>query len=242
MTNHISLSQRLPEELKQIISNTDAGGRLTPEPQLAKELGVSRATLREAMRTFEVQGMIQRRQGSGTYVMRPAHVIETGLEVLESIETISKRSGLQVTLGKLKVEEVLATDDEAHHLGLHKEEVVLKVSRVIFAENRPVAFLIDTLPQSIISKDEIKKDFKGSILDLLMEISHIELAHSRTEIGAILASREMARALNIQRGNALLRLISWLYTVDGKVVDYSFSHFLPGYFRFHVVRELERQI
>jgi GntR family transcriptional regulator len=240
MANQISLSQRLHENLKQIIANTAPGGRLTPEPQLANELGVSRATLREAMRTFEVQGLIQRRQGSGTYVMRPAHVIETGLEVLESIETISKRSGLQVTLGKLRVEENLATGEEASQLGLEGEAEVLKVSRVIFAENRPVAFLIDTLPQSVITKDGIEKDFKGSVLDLLMQQGHLNLAHSRTEIGAIGASQEMARALNIQRGNALLQLISWLFTVDGKVVDYSFSYFLPGYFRFHVVRELSR--
>ncbi|MFU8772250.1 MAG: GntR family transcriptional regulator [Anaerolineales bacterium] len=240
MTNHLSLSQRLHEDLKQIISKTDPGGRLTPEPQLAKELGVSRATLREAMRTFEVQGLIQRRQGSGTYVMRPAHVIATGLEVLESIETISKRSGLQVTLGKLKVEENVATEEEARELGIDIHKDVLKISRVIFAENRPVAFLVDTLPQSVITKAEIEKDFKGSILDMLMQQDHLNLAHSRTEIGAVAANQEMARALNIQRGNALLRLISWLFTVDGKVVDYSFSYFLPGYFRFHVVRELGR--
>ena len=240
MANQISLSQRLHEELKQIISNTKPGGRLTPEPQLSKELGVSRATLREAMRTFEVQGLIHRRQGSGTYVMKPGHVIETGLEVLESIETVANRSGMQVTLGKLRVEEILATEEEAKELGLDTDAPVLKVSRVIYAENRPVAFLVDILPQSVISTDEISEDFKGSILDLLMQQSHLELANSRTEIGATGASQKMARALNIQRGNALLRLISWLYTVDGKVVDYSFSYFLPGYFRFHVVRKLAR--
>lgn len=240
MADQITLSQRLHEELKQIISETEPGGRLTPEPQLSKELGVSRATLREAMRTFEVQGLIHRRQGSGTYVMKPTHVIETGLEVLESIETISKRSGLRVTLGKLKIDEILANEEEARELGLDKDTPILKVSRVIFADNRPVAFLVDILPQRVVSRDLISIDFKGSILDLLMQQGNLELANSRTEIGATGASQEMARALNIQRGNALLRLISWLYTVDGKVVDHSFSYFLPGYFRFHVVRELER--
>lgn len=240
MSNQISLSQRLHEKLKLIISNTDPGGRLTPEPQLAKELGVSRATLREAMRTFEVQGLIQRRQGSGTYVMKPGHVIETGLEVLESIETVSKRSGLKVNLGKLKIEETFATEEEAKGLGVEFDAPVLRVSRVIFTEGRPVAFLVDILPKDILSKEDIPDDFKGSLLDLLMQQNHLELVNSRCEIGAIDASQEMARALNIQRGNAMLRLISWLYTVDGKVVDYSFSYFLPGYFRFHVVRELAR--
>jgi GntR family transcriptional regulator len=35
-----------------------------------------------------------------------------------------------------------------------------------------------------------------------------------------------------------LRFISRLYSVDGQAIDYSFSYFLPGYFRFHVIREL----
>jgi GntR family transcriptional regulator len=53
------------------------------------------------MRTFETQGLIRRRQGSGTYVVRPSHVIESGLEVLESIETLSNRIGLKVSVGEL---------------------------------------------------------------------------------------------------------------------------------------------
>ena len=39
------------------------------------------------MRTFETQGLIRRRQGSGTYVVHPAQVMESGLEVLEWMAT-----------------------------------------------------------------------------------------------------------------------------------------------------------
>ena len=45
--------QLLQIKLAELIRNTPAGERLLSEPRLAKELGVSRATLREAMRTFE---------------------------------------------------------------------------------------------------------------------------------------------------------------------------------------------
>jgi GntR family transcriptional regulator len=48
----------------------------------------------------------------------------------------------------------------------------------------------------------------------------------------------VARKLGIQRGDVLLRFIAYLYTSAGRVVDYSFSDFLPGYFRFHVVRRV----
>jgi len=39
------------------------------EPKLARDMGVSRATLREAMRSFEAQGLIMRKQGAGTFVI-----------------------------------------------------------------------------------------------------------------------------------------------------------------------------
>ncbi len=62
-----SLSQRLQFQLRQIIADTTPGDCLPSEPKLAKKLEVSRATLREAMRTFETQGLIHRRQGVGTF-------------------------------------------------------------------------------------------------------------------------------------------------------------------------------
>ncbi len=232
--------QRLHEKLGCIILNAKPGERLPSEPELARQLGVSRATLREAMRTFETQGVISRRQGIGTFVMRPTRVFDTGLEVLESIETLAKRIGLRVCMGALKVETRAPIPQEADILGLQPGAQVIDVSRVIMAEQRPVAYLIDILPSHILSPDDLKEDFKGSVLDLLLKRNQLGLVNSYCEINAVGATPELARALDIQRGDPLLRFIARLYSVDGSVVDYSYSYFLPGYFRFHVVRALGR--
>src|SRR3990170_7297760 len=104
MAVHTNLSNRLHAQLGEMIAKSSPGERLLTEPKLAEMLGVSRATLREAMRTFETQGLIQRRQGVGTFVVRPAGVMETGLELLESIESMAERAGLSVRLGDYKVE------------------------------------------------------------------------------------------------------------------------------------------
>lgn len=239
MTNQTTISQRLHVDLAAILAAAQPGERLPSEPDLARKLGVSRATLREAMRTFETQGLIRRRQGVGTFVLRPANVIESGLEVLESIETLARRIGLPVTMGELKMERRQPGEDELKELGLQPGEQVDQVSRVILAEDRPVAFLIDILPEGFLPRQEVEAYFKGSVLDLLLQRGHPPLYNSHCEIGAVAASSEIARSLNIQRGDALLRFVSRLFTRDGKVVDYSLSYFLPGYFRFHVVRQLD---
>ena len=233
-----NVSQRLHSELGRLIASTPPGGRLPSEPALAEKLHVSRATLREAMRTFETQGLIRRKQGSGTYVSHPSAVIDTGLEVLESIERLAERIGLPVTLGDWKLDIRAAQAEEAQALNLSPGAQVIAVVRVILAEGRPVAYLIDILPDDILSPDELSTGFTGSVLDFLASRGSPELHSSRTEINAVTASSEIARSLGIQRGDVLLRLIAYLYAVDGRVIDYSYSYFLPGYFRFHVVRRV----
>lgn len=233
-----STSQRLQEQLAQIISNTPSGERLPSEPALARKLGVSRATLREAMRFFEIQGKLRRRQGSGTYVSHPVHVIETGLEVLDSLQTLANRIGLVITPKDIKVEERPASFDEANALAIEPGEPVLWVSRAMAAEGRQVAYLIDILPTRVLKPSDIPENFDGSVLDILLTREDLQLQYSRTEINADTANPDVARAMGIQRGDVLLKLVAYLYTVNGEVVDYSFSYFLPGYFRFHVVRSL----
>lgn len=236
--NGISTSQRLHEALGKIIADTAPGERLLTEPELAKQLNVSRATLREAMRTFETQGLIYRHQGSGTFVIHPSQVIDTGLEVLESIETLSKRIGLPVSMGELHIDHFPANEEYAKALSLEINDPVLVVSRVIQAEGRPVAYLIDILPDEILSHEELDLGFTGSMLDLLLKRGSPALVSSRCEINAVQAISDVAKALRIQRGDVLLRFIAYLYSSNGRVVDYSYSYFLPGYFNFHVIRRV----
>ncbi len=63
---------------------------------------------------------------------------------------------------------------------------------------------------------------------------------SRTEITAVSAPGEIARSLSIQRGDVLLRMEAYLYAKDGQAIVHSLSYFLPGTFRFHVVRRVGR--
>lgn len=236
--NNKTLTQQLQDHLRQVIAATPPGGRLPSEPKLARQLGVSRATLREAMRIFETQGLIHRRQGVGTFVIHPSGVFETGLEVLESIHTMAKRIGLDVDIGTHQIETRPANSKEIDSLGLEGGQKVNQISWVMKAGPRPVAYLVDILPQDIIPLKKIQQEFNGSVLDILVEKSRISLSNSRTEINAVAAPPEIAKALGIQRGDVMLFFEAILYSAEGRAVDYSYSYYLPGYFKFHVIRRV----
>lgn len=236
--NGKTLSQHLHERLRVLISDTDPGGRLPSEPALAKQMGVSRATLREAMRIFETQGMIHRRQGVGTFVVPPAQVLDTGLEVLESILTVADRRGLQIEVGPYSITERQATKEEAAELRIDPDGKVLQFAWVMETPDRPVAYLVDVVPAGLIGLEEAREFFRGSVLDLLMSSQNLNLTTSRTEMSAVSAPAKIARSLGIQRGDVVLCFEATLFTAEGRVVDYSHSYYLPGYFRFHVVRRV----
>ncbi|NMB90655.1 MAG: GntR family transcriptional regulator, partial [Chloroflexi bacterium] len=204
--------QRLQLELASLISETQPGDRLPAEPELARQLGVSRATLREAMRTFEGQGVIRRRQGVGTFVVSHSHVIESGLEVLQSIETLAHKIHLDVSMGDLDVAQVVANQEQATALLVEKGTSLVQVSRAILAESRPVAYLVDTLPDDVLSAEDLEQGFTGSVLDLLLRRGSPSLVHSMTEIRAVAAPAEIARRLEIQRGDVLLMFVACLFT------------------------------
>ncbi len=232
------LYQSTAERLAEILAEMEPGTYLPSEPELARRLGVSRATLREAMRTFEERGMVLRRQGVGTMVTEPPIVIQAGLEVLESIETLAARIGLEVDMGALSIEERLPTEQEVSLRLASAEEPVVQISRVIMTGGRPAAYLTDVVPYGLLPQNALHKGFGGSVLDLILRRGEPSLGFSRTEITAVSAPPEIARALNIQRGDVLLCLEAFLYTVEGRPVDHSTSYFLPGTFRFHVVRRV----
>jgi GntR family transcriptional regulator len=242
MAKQRPLYERTADAIADILDSTEPGAYLPSEPTLAKQLGVSRATLREAMRAFEQRGLIVRRQGVGTYVTAPPAIIETGLEELRSLESLATEMGLPISMGELEIKLRQADADESKAFRLPSGTEVLDISRVIHAEDRPVAYLEDVLPSSILPLEAIENNFAGSVLDLLLKRADIELDCSKTAITAVSASADIARNLRIQRGDVLLLVEAGLYTKDNLVIDRSRSYFLPGLFRFHVERKVGGRI
>ncbi len=229
--------QRLTAELSNLIARTPDGERLPSEPELAKQLGVSRATLREAMRSFEAQGLIRRRQGSGTYVVHNIPVMESGLEVLESLETMARRMNLPISVGRLRIERLFADQEHAKILDVSLATMLTRIRRTMIADDQAVAYLVDTLPEHILKPEDLPESFSGSVLDLLLQSSDPPVS-ARAVVSAIAAPPDVAKALQIQRGDVLLHFSSQIFNAKGTVLSYSLTYFIPGYFNFHIVRRV----
>jgi GntR family transcriptional regulator len=237
----ISLPNQTSQYIRELIENGDyqPGQQLPPEGDFARQLGISRPTLREALHSLELEGVITCRHGVGTFIA-PSYGrrLENGLEVLESIERIASRNGLKTSMGDAKIEERQAASHELMELSLDSPTQVLSVARTILVDEKPAAYLKDILPMEYLCKEDLRDSFQGSVLDLLIKRNLPKLAYSLTKLAAVAADPALADLMGIIPHTPLMRLEARLFSQENQVVDYSISHFVPGYFDFHVVRRI----
>ena len=231
---------------REIVDGIQAGtlageDRLLPsEAALSQRLGVSRATLREALSQIEHSGLIVRRHGIGTFVSLAQPLLESGLEQLESIETLARRTGVEIHMGDCDVRERTAGATESDALQVPDGAAVFAVERVMMSGDLPIAFLVDVVPADVLDPQQLRDSFHGSVLDLLLERGDPPLQQSYTELVAEAAGADLARSMRLKVGDPLLKLTAQLYAADGRIVDYSVSYFTPGHFRFHVIRRVSQ--
>lgn len=240
-TSNVSLHSQAELYLRDLIGNGtyQLGQKLPSEGILAERLGISRPTLREALHNLEVEGIIVRKHGVGTFVSpSPANRLESGLEVLESIEHIAGRMGLSTKMGTAEIEERAPRSNEIAGLACGPQETVLSVARVIQVDSKPVAYLWDVVPTRYLCRQDLDDGFEGSVLDIFLKRGHPDLLYSFTMLAATAADGVLAQQLEVPHKTPLLRLEAKLFTQDNTVVDYSISNFVPDYFYFHVIRRI----
>ena len=130
-----------------------------------------------------------------------------------------------------------ATEIEAAALQLEDSGEVVVLSRNILTGREPIAFLEDILPVGVLPEDDIAR-FSGSVLDILLAHGRNQVTHTRTDLTAEAADEELAEHLALDVGSPIMLLKSLLFSREGNPIDYSHSYFVPGYFKFHVVRRV----
>lgn len=232
------LYQRAVEALMRLLETCAPGDQLPPEPTLAQSLGISRATLREALRNLERKHIISRRQGVGTFYNGPQVLIDSGLETLVSVDALALRQGLACSTADLEISAEAACPEFATPLGLDPGQPVTVVRRTKLSAGRPIAYMVDVLPQSIAIPEAVREGFAGSVLDFLIAHPELSPTHATANIVPLKAGKKLGHLLHVVPATVLLLLEETVYSSDNAPLDYSRNYFVPEYFQFHLVRHI----
>jgi GntR family transcriptional regulator len=235
------------------------GDRIPPEVELVRSLGVSRATLRAAVRRLVDRGLLVRRQGSGTFVARlperrdqpgPARIrLRSSVAQVGRMETyasIAERLGLKTDSEHLRMETGRTTPEEAEALELPVNGEVTRVSRVLLLDGEPAAWMIDVFPADVIPAGKVRERLLSyqMVLDLLLD-EGIPVAFSEVEVSTALVDpgQPAGRFLGLDRPVAVLMLTETMYlhsagSAEGRPAQWSRNYFLPGKLSLRLIRDM----
>lgn len=231
------LSFRIREELvSRIASGRIApGSKLPPEPELAEAMGVSRATLREALRSLEEDGLVTRTSGAGTYATRRPRLrnnLDVNFGVTEAIRAAGMRPG--TTQSALHTQ--AATADESASLDLAPSEAVVVLERVRTADGRAVVFSRDVIAATRLGATDLAgMPLDGSLYEIL-ESHGQPVAHGIVTVEPERTDKFLARRLGVKVGSLLLYLRQIDYGAEGVPLLLSEEHHVAEAFEFSVVR------
>ncbi len=215
--------------------------QLPSEMTMAKMLGVSRNTIREAYIALENEGIIVRRHGIGTFVAR-SPVIRDSLNTFFPFAQIIRDSGYTPTFQTLSVQREKPSAEVSEALELPSSEVISHIKRLVLADQRPVIFVDDYLSPSI---DITKMDwdtFDGRMVRFVALSLDVPLHQIQSCIRAASLDAESARYLALPEGAPILSVRSTIYTVENRPVVYSKICFNSDIVELNIVRTLPHDI
>ncbi|WP_347860578.1 GntR family transcriptional regulator [Salimicrobium sp. PL1-032A] len=207
--------------------------KLPSEFQLSKKLGVSRATLREALRILEEENLVTRRHGVGTFV-NPKPLFSAGIEELDSVTGMIASFGKKPGTQYLSAELVEPTEEDRERFAPVELHNIAKLERVRTADGEPVVYCVDKLPEGVISLKDVKET--DSLFNLIEKYTQKTIAYAVTHIEPIGYHDIVSPVLESAPEEALLLLKQMHYTADDEPLLLSLNYFRADKFSFHVLR------
>ncbi|WP_180970543.1 GntR family transcriptional regulator [Burkholderia sp. WAC0059] len=215
---------------RRMYRDYELGDRLPTEELLGREFGVSRETVREALRGLEQEGLIQRHRAKGTFFVRrpeqPADDRVTGM--IEDFSSLHLDTHAQV----LKAERIRTPAEMAQIPGAGEQ--IFHISRLRFFEGKPLvlhdAFLSMKTGEQVVSLDLAH----SSITEIVEEELHARATEERQQIEALVADTEMARLLEIPIGAPVLFITRLFKVGDGDQFMLFRSYYRADRYRYTV--------
>jgi GntR family transcriptional regulator len=212
--SHSPLYIQMASSLRRQIVNGEIGlGEALPsERDLCDIMGTSRVTVRKAIEMLIEEGLLSRRQGSGTFV---APRIQLPGSYLSSFSEDAQARGLATETEWIKKMVDVASDEEARLLQLDPGAGVARLSRVRKAGGEPLAIENAVVPQVMIADIN---SISGSLYAALSDYGNRPLTGEQ-KIRAALASGEEAALLSIPGKSEILRIERLTRRSDGRAVE-----------------------
>lgn len=213
-----------------------AGDRLPTEAQLAAQYGVSRPTVRAALRELETMSLVRTQHGVGSFIAEN-HTITAGLERLDSITESIRNTGCEpgMTYQARVVRPLLP--DEAEKLGVSGDTLALEIRRTILADDEIVAYSYDLIPIGVFPEDRDPEDVQGSIFGFLRDDLGRMPHHAVAEIHAVQSDR-IGWGAGSGRASLYVLLDQVHFDRAACALMYSRTYFLEGRYAFSIRRTI----
>ena len=144
------------------------GAKLPSEFVLADRLGVSRSTVREAMKLLEQEGIVEVRRGTGSFVSATAELEpERPITQFESITNMMEELGYEISTVVLDVTQRKANATDRALLGVPAGQKVVETRRLRESSGRICIYSVNLIDGSVLTADVDEIDWSGSVVSLL---------------------------------------------------------------------------
>lgn len=230
---YVQVIERLKEDIDAGIFKENE--RFPSEFELARTLGVSRATLREALRVLEEEKVIVRKHGVGTFV-NPRPLFSSGIEQLSSVSSMICDAGMVPGTIFMEVQENLPNDEMIGKFDCEAEDSLVTIKRVRTADGEPVVYCVDhVLSRNLDGGSDVL--LNESIFDSIEKSGRIRIVQAVANIEPVGYDDEASSILRCGVDIPLLVLLQHHYSEEGEMVLYSKNYFRADKFSFHVVRK-----
>ncbi|MFO1445968.1 GntR family transcriptional regulator [Bacillus sp. Bva_UNVM-123] len=229
---YLQVIDRLKQDIEEGIYKEKE--KLPSEFELAKQLGVSRATLREALRILEEENVIIRRHGVGTFV-NAKPLFTSGIEQLNSVTDMILQAGMKPGTIFLSSATMGPTEEDIRRFSCSEDEDILMIERVRTANGEPVVYCIDKLRGEILS--ETFSYERESIFELIEDVASRKITYAVAQILPIGYHEKVSPILECDPETALLVLKQMHFDEADEPILYSVNYFRADKFSFHVLRK-----
>jgi DNA-binding GntR family transcriptional regulator len=228
----VPLYFQVAEQLERAIHEGElvAGDRIANEVTWADQLGVSRPTVRQAIQLLVDKGMLVRKRGVGTQVVRAP--IRRTVE-LTSLYDDLKRSGHHTSTDVLDLSRTRADEHTAARLGVPVGTPLWRLERVRHVDGKPLALMRNYVPESVTDLEGV--DFTGTGLYELFRSRAIHLRVAHQTICARLADDRESELLGVAVADALLTMERTSYDDGGRAVEYADHLYRPDLYSYETM-------